>query len=456
MQQLSAIDSQFLAFELPECPMNMGLLITLEGPYSAHSIDHLMKALKTGSLRVERHHQRLWYSVFRHDFPYWLNDNSLQVGKHVRHHQLDKPGSNTQLHALVEKLLMRPMDRTQPLWEFHLISGLQDGKHALIFKLHHACADGLAALKMFARTVAEPDNLEVNWPPTEKDSSLRKNWFAFTRLLKNPLRPLYNNMASMVLKIYLFKLSFGKSGKPTPQHTRFIGPISNQRSYATLDFSLHDFRRINRKFGSSENELLMTLYSGALRRYLLDRQELPERSLHAGMPISMMFSSERKHASNEAGLIRVTLGTRIADPVQRLQTMKSRCARALEKKPSKLWRRLEVLWLNASPRLIALAAQVYRKLLQLGRLPLTASAITTYMPGPTREVAIGDFRIEAIYPLSVIYHGCGLSISAMRYAKKIHCGIYADKAMLPDPEKLTEYMQQELEQIYRAASPSEH
>ncbi len=431
--------------------MNMGLLIMLEGPCNAESIDHLMLVLKTGALRVEKHHQRLWYSPLKHDYPYWLNDGSLQVGKHVRHHQLKKPGSEAQLHALTETVLMRPMDRSQPLWEFHLISGLDSGKHALIFKLHHACADGLAALKMFAKTVASPDSIGVDWPPSEQDSDRRRNLFAMRRAVRHPLRLMFNHLADIALRIYLLTLRSGQPSERPPQATRFIGSVGSRRSYATADFPLAHLRRINRRFGSSENEVLMSLYSAALRQYLLDKGELPQRSLHAGMPISMMFSTARQEASNEAGLIRVTLATKISDPVQRLLTMKTRCARALDKDPSRLWRRLEVLWLNASPSLISRAARVYRKLLALGKIHPTASAITTYMPGPVRQVALGNFKLESIYPLSVIYHGCGLSISAMRYGKNIHCGIAADSAMLPDPQTLTGYMQQELELLYTEA-----
>lgn len=432
--------------------MNMGLLAMLEGPSSEESIEHLITSLTAGALRVERHHERLWYSPIRHDYPYWLHDGSLDVDMHVHHHQLDTPGDEGQLHALVEKLLMRPLDRSQPLWEFHLIDGLQDNRHALIFKLHHACADGLTALRMFAATVAEPDNMFIPWPPTERVTTASKMRLAAKRAVKNPLRLLYNLLAVPVLRLYLLTVTSRQSRPRPPQATRFIGPIGARRNYLTIDFPLSGFRRINRKYGSSENEVLMSIYSGALRRYLLDRNELPERSLHAGMPISMMFSQQRQQASNQAGLIRVTLGTRIEDPVQRLEAMKLRCARALERKPSRLWQRMEVLWLNASPQLIAVAAKVYRKLLEVGRICPTTSAITTYMPGPPRPVAVGDYSIEAIYPLSIIYHGCGLSISAMRYGGNVHVGVAADQQMLPDPERFKEYLRLEFDALYASAS----
>ncbi len=452
MQQLTAFDAQFLGLETPECPLNMGLLIMLEGPSSEDSIRELLTQLKIGALRNERHHQRLWYSHLIHDYPYWLNDGRMDVEKHITHHVLESPGNTRQLHALAEKLFPRPMDRTEPLWEFHLIDGLENGQHALILKLHHACADGLNAVKMFARTVEETGSVEPIWPPRPTPGVAEGLWLSLKGLLQHPIRLLYNLVAISLVWLFL-QLYRGKpSGKRAPQASRFTGPISGRRSYATLDISLKDIRRINRRYGSSENEVLMSIYSGALRRYLLEKGELPERSMHANMPISTMFSESQETAANQANITRVTLGTRIDDPVKRLEAMKQRCARALKRQLPPKWERAKILWLNASVRLVDLAARAGLRLMNSGRILATASAITTYMPGPVRQVSVAGYRILAAYPMNIIYHGIGLSISAMRYAGNAHIGIAADARMLPDPEKLGAYIQSEFDALLERAN----
>ncbi len=451
MRYLKNADSLFLNIEQPECPMNMGLLAILSGPDDEDSITRLVQVINSGALSISSHYNKLSSAESGIRQPCWVHDDDLDVDMHIKRHSLQTPGARKQLDAVIEDVLMTPLDRTNSLWEIHYVTGLQDRKIAVILKLHHACADGLNALKMFSQSLSSPPLYQaemVRNANRELDSGsnkISKYW------LINPLRLMTYFLLAPFIKAYVKRLSPNTLNIP-PQATRFTGAVGKQRSYGTLSLPLNTFRIINRKYKSSDNEILMSIYSGALNRYLSEKDELPSKSLHAGLPISQMNSRQYSGANNQIGFYRVSMATKNYDPVQRLELMKNRCEAALKKEPSKIWRRIQTSLPFAPPKLIAMAARAYSQLIRQKRIFSTLSAVVTYMPGPVRVIKVADHVVEGAYPLSVLFHGCGLSLSAMRYGQSVDIGVASDREMMPDPDLFIAYLSEEFNALAKTAS----
>jgi WS/DGAT/MGAT family acyltransferase len=267
------------------------------------------------------------------DQPYWVDDENFDLEFHVRHIALPQPGDWRQLCIQVARLHSRPLDLSRPLWEIYVIEGLKnvegapEDSFALFIKVHHSTMDGMAGLEFIGAIhdlEANPAPMEA--PPPWKPKKLPHNIELLTRAyFHNMLKPTQMaHLMSDILPAYQ-RITRGKKENlfatiEEKPKTRFNGKLSPHRVVDAARFDFEDFRKIkNAVKGATINDAVLTVVSGALRKYLQAKSELPKQSLVTGCPIDVRDESEQATGGNVVGFMNVSLRTDIADPLKRLR-----------------------------------------------------------------------------------------------------------------------------------------
>lgn len=280
--------------------------------------------------------QRLIEVPFNADFPYWINEASFDPEFHIRHIALPEPGDWRQLCIQVARIHARPLDRSRPLWEMYVIEGLDNvegfpqGCYALYSKTHHACIDGSLSSDVgsaFADLTPIPDKDRIPPPgpwtvdpvPTDADLLARASYHDLTK----PLR-LLETIGQTAPKIQkaIEELRSGNLKLPDPApRTRFNGTTSARRVFEGVRLELETIKKLKNAVGGTVNDAVLGICSGALRAYLLEKQELPETSLISLCPVNTRSEAtdiNNVKTGNSAAPMSVALRTDIADAKERL------------------------------------------------------------------------------------------------------------------------------------------
>jgi len=338
MRRISASDALFLDLETPNAPLVIGGLFILDpatapGSFVRHR--DILDYVETRLHLAPNLRRKLVYHPLGLDEPRLIDDPDFDLEFHVRHLALPKPRDWRQLKILTSRLISRPMDMHRPLWEMYIIEGLEslegvpEDAFAMLFKMHHATFDGKAggaALWAFMQDVPEftPVPPEKRWVPERRPdllgwtvSSIQESaqqWLANVKALPG----LGKGLAATA------KSSTGATESPRPKllapKTRFQQRVTNHRVWDFARFEMADVKAVRERLGKPKmNALLMSVIGGAMRRYLLAHQDLPEASLLAFVPINMRGSGDPREGGNFVSGMRVALGTDIGDPIERLR-----------------------------------------------------------------------------------------------------------------------------------------
>ncbi|PXW24473.1 UNVERIFIED_CONTAM: WS/DGAT/MGAT family acyltransferase, partial [Williamsia faeni] len=340
---MSPTDSMFLLGESREHPMHVGALALFTPPDDGDAAD--LSALFEDALAQDVV-APLFRKMARRSVTSlgqwgWDVETEIDLGHHVRRDALPRPGGMAELMVLVSRLHANLLDRGRPLWEMHLIEGLDDGRLAVYVKIHHALADGTAAMKLLRSALNEnPDErgMPAPWePPVAATAGPRpasNDGAPGTRLLQLPgaasstVRNAVGEIAGLVpvLTRTVNHAVHGRGGpvSMTAPHTLLNVPISGARDFAARTWPLERLRMIAKHADSTINDVVLALCSGALRTYLHSLDALPTDPLVAMVPVSLRGQSEPEPESgNRLGLLMCNLGTHHADAGQRLATVRT-------------------------------------------------------------------------------------------------------------------------------------
>ena len=347
MQQLTGLDTSFLNIETPTTYGHVsGLAIfdpsTAPGPITLDDVKRLI---------LERIHllppyrRRLVEVPFGLDHPYWIEDPDFDIDFHVRHIGLPPPGDARQLGEQVSRIVARPLDRSRPLWELYVIEGLEGGYTAQLTKIHHCAIDGVSGAELLTTLLdVSPEPRRVEPPrrawrpepqPTQLEMMARGLWgVAGTprkgfRVAREALRNLPAVAESVGVELPgagLINRLIGRRNEPllseeeTPvPRTSFNDQITPHRRFAFGSLSLDEVKEIKNELGVTVNDVVMALCSGALRRYLEERKELPADPLVAMVPVSVRTEEQKGSFGNQVSAMTASLHTHIADPIVRLE-----------------------------------------------------------------------------------------------------------------------------------------
>ena len=467
MDRLTSFDTSFLTNERSNGHMAIGAVLMCGGrpPSQEDFLAHVRSRVHL----LPRLRQRLAFPPLRLGTPFWVDDGEFDLDNHVRRVSLRAPGDDERFHELVGEILSPPLDRSHPLWQLVLVDGFEDDRFAVVYKTHHAMADGFSAvdigtLLFDVEPKAEPVRVEEDWQPrpTPTRSALVARagagiWATFRRLarwlgsaVRRPGRAA-RRAADGVAGLWEVTWALAKPAPKVPLNVE-IGPA---RSFAWAGFTLHDFKAIKNALDVTVNDVILAATAGALRRWLRDREVAVEgMELKALVPVSIRTENEQGELGNKLTAMRGPLPVGVADPVERVRLIHT----AMEElKSSKQPLGAEAIWsLNdwfrdfAPPILLSPTAAINfsTRLFNL---------LVTNFPGPQIPFYILGRELEDVFPIGFLARRHALAIAIISYNGQVNFGLLADRASMPDVERLSGYLAEAVEELHvaaRIASPA--
>ena len=479
MQQLSGLDAAFLALDSPTSTGHVGGVHVIEataddlGPLT---LDQLTTLVGERLHLVPPLRRRVVEVPFGIDQPYWIEDGTFDLEFHVRELALPAPGSMRQLTEQVARIHARPLDRTRPLWEIYLIDGLEGGRQALYAKLHHAMIDGVAGQEVTAALLdLSPTGRDVPpappWAPDPVPGAVELLARGATSLTFQPRRALRfatelaRSSPELVGKLITPRLpGLGRLiGEDTgvmfaapvrAPATPFNKSVGAHRRVAFASVPMDAVKAVKNAAGLTVNDVVLAMCAGALRRYLIDHDALPEGPLVAAVPVSVRTTGGDGTLGNKVSLMLAALPTQLDDPRARLRVAHEATATAKDQHQALPADLLADVYEFAMPALLGLATRANARLRLLERVNVFNLFISN-VPGPTVPLYIAGHQVVASYPVSAITDGQGLNITVISYLGGLNFGLIADRGLVPDLDVLAGYLVDELATLTAAAETVE-
>ena len=465
IDRLSGLDASFLYLETPAQLMHVcGLIVldpsTMPAPYS---FDGLRQAINRQVKDVPAFTRKLRRVPMGLDHPIWVRDKQFDIERHVHRLALPSPGGYAELVSLTSHLAALPLDRSRPLWEMWVIEGYEDGDKVVVFsKMHHATVDGVSGSNLISHLCAlEPDAPPVTLMAGEehgREAGARE--LLGRAVLSHLVRPvqavriLAPTAQGLTRTIGRARAGTAMAAPLTAPRTSFNGTITSHRTIGVTDLDLATVREIKTAMGTTVNDVVLTLAGGALRAYLEERDELPDNSLLASVPVSVREQSQRTGGSNKVSTLFARLGTDVEDPLERLQEIAQSNQHAKEHHNAISADALQDWAQFAAPRTFGLAVRAYAGLRLAEKHPVVHNLVISNVPGPPIPLYFMGAEIVGLYPLGPVFHGAGLNITVMSNNGRLHVGVIACRESMPDVESLVRHFPLELARLLDAVHTS--
>jgi diacylglycerol O-acyltransferase len=451
MALMSPTDSLFLTGESREQPMHVGGLQVFELPDDAGpemlrtSFQELLAETDIAPLFAKRAYR----SATTLGQWAWANDPDVDLEHHVRHSALPQPGRVRELLALVSRLHSTLLDRQRPLWELHLIEGLDNNRFAVYSKLHHALMDGVSGMRLLQNSLStDPEESGVPAFWTRRPQRARREGRS-NPLLSVPKATLqaFAEMAQLTPRMLRLAEQALRSQAATlpgqAPRTMLNVKITGSRRYAAQSYSMEQMRLVAKSAGVTLNDVLLAMSAGSLRQYLLDEGALPDSPLVAMTPVSLRRDSDGDEPSgNAVGAILVSLATDEPDPATRLEKIAESTQRA--KSVLSGLSQLQVTALSAGV-MLPMAVNSVAGLYRWGTLPF--NVVISNVPGPKESLYLNGARLSGLYPLSIPTNGQAMNITATSYAGDMGIGLTACRRSVPHVQRMLGTLQSSLDEL---------
>ncbi len=442
MTQLSPLDGVFLSMETPETPAQIGGLAILDPPTSSQFDFASFRDFVAERIALcPRFTWRVKEVPFGMDLPYWVDDETLDFTRHVHRTALPAPGGQQELAALAGHLFAIPLDRSRPLWEMYLIEGLQGGRVALLWKVHHCLMDGVSGaglVELLFDTEPNPVKRRIDTQELEEAPVTPPSWSHILRRSVGNAAKRNVKLSHNLLKIASSTLRSGMDDDSTNSATpraSFNGFVSGRREVAWSSVSLEHLKEIKNHLGVSLNDVILGLTGGAVRRYLEAKGSLPEESLNAIMPMSVRPKGDTS-VGNQVQEVPVDWATDVRDPVERILRIHAGTQEAKRKVASGAPSIISGLAESLPPAMTRLITNFGAAFAD--RIPLPGNAVVSNVRMPDFSLYIAGAKIASMIPMSVLAPTQGLNITAISYCGEVHIGITADPRLVPDPWQICE------------------
>jgi len=469
VKQLSGLDALFVYLESPATPMHIGSLCIYDqstAPGGTVGFKDIIRFFDERLHNADTFRRKLVEVPLSLGHPYWIEDPEFDLEFHLRHIALPKPGDWRQLCILTARLFSRPLDIKRPLWEAWVIEGLDNvegvpkNSFALVTKLHHAAIDGISGAKIAAAVHDYSPDAEAT-PPVEPWVPERQPT-AVEMLARNTLNDLRlpmrlgrlavdgtKSLARLATGLATRKLSL-PSGAP---RTRFNRNVSSYRVFDAATLDLAEIKKMKSLVeGATVNDVLMTICGGALRKYLASKDELPEESLVAMVPMSIRPDERMRSEGNLVSVLSVPVRSDIADDVDRLRAVHEESINA-KKFTFTAGPQVGMDLAEIAPSTTSgLVASAYGKLRLAERLRPTFNTVITNVPiGDATLYSMGS-KMVAYFGLGPVYHGVGLFQSLISYGGKVTVNVVSCRAIMPDPATYCDYIRETYEELRAAVA----
>jgi WS/DGAT/MGAT family acyltransferase len=443
MQRLSGLDASFLYLETATQPLHVCSVLeidtaTIPGGYT---FDRLRDALGLRIKAMPEFREKLADNRLNLDHPVWVEDKDFDVDRHLHRIGLPAPGGRTELGEICGHIASLNLDRSRPLWEMWVIENVagtdahDGGRLAVMTKVHHAGVDGVTGANLMSQLcTTEPDAPPPD--PVEGVGGGSDLEIAVSGAIKYATRPLkLINVLPSTLSTVVDTVKRARSGLTmaapfAAPKTRFNASVTGHRNVAFAQLDLEDVKTVKSHFGVKVNDVVMALVAGVLRRFLLDRGELPDCTLVAMVPVSVHNKSDRPGRNQVSGMFS-SLETTIEDPADRLKAIAE--ANSVAKQHSAaIGATLLQDWSQfAAPAVFGIAMRVYASS-RLTSVAPVHNLVVSNVPGPQVPLYFLGAQVKAMYPLGPIFHGSALNITVMSLSGKLDVGLISCPELLPD------------------------
>jgi diacylglycerol O-acyltransferase len=456
---LSNIDTVLLHLDDPTNPMMISGVMVFKAPVD---YQRLKATIEVRLLGMNRFRQRLARSRLGNGRPYWKDDPDFDLDYHVQRAVLPPPGDQAALQEAVSLLASTPLDRSKPLWQFHLFENYAE-RSALVGRFHHSIGDGMAMVHvLLSLTDSEPDS---PWPALQPERAPRPKASRLgPRLL--PARSRLEATRKMATQVVQegADLLMGRShlidagrmsGQAAAELGRFLllepdpdtvlkGELGVcKRAAWSLGIPLEDIKVIRRALGGTVNDVLLAIVTGALRRYLQDQGEVVDDiSMRVTVPVNVRPPGSEAELGNRVGAVFVTLPVSIADPVSRLGEI----VRRMNGRKDSLQAPVFYAALNVLGHAPAQMANTL-----ITTFSTRATAVMTNVRGPEEQLYLAGSPLEALLPWAPTTGKMGVALSILSYASEVRLGVLTDEGLVPDPGMIVAAFLEEFEVLFARA-----
>lgn len=481
--------SGFLLAENRNMPMHVGSLQLFEKPEDAgpefirEMFETMRDTEKIAPLFLKHPHR----SVSTAGTLTWRDDENFDVEHHVRHSALPQPGRVRELLELCGRLHSTRLAWERPLWEMHIIEGLADGRVAMYTKLHHGLVDGISAMRLLASVLStDPDRRDMPAPFAEGASRPRK---AEPKDAGTPGDPASatlpaaavdaaataaRTVADLPADVYRTALGISAEAAGMPlalvrtlrkglrnetsavslaaPRTILNQPITGSRRFAAQDWPVERLRAVGKSTGTTINDVVLAMCSGAMRTYLTELDALPEAPLVSMVPIGLNAKQAGAASSaggNAVGSVMVRLATDLPDPADRLRAIHRSMKDGKEALSSMT--PLQIVAMSA----IGMAPSIVVPALRMsGVVRPPFNLVISNVPGPRTTHYWNGAKLVGNYPLSIPINGMALNITCTSYDGNMGFGLTGCRRTVPRLQRLLTHLDTELDALEQAAGVS--
>lgn len=483
MRQLSPLDAMFLNIESASTVGHVGGLAIFDPsdlPSGRMSVDDVRSLIEERLHLLPPFRWRLVQVPLGLDYPYWIEAPEFDLEFHVREIALPPPGNAAQLADQVGMITARPLDRSRPLWELYVIDGLDSGNVAWLSKIHHAAVDGMSGAEILGTLMdTSPESADTavptrDWTPERPPRQLELLQRSLLGMAAQPVRALrstprmlpnlaelpgasnvpgVDTVAELARRAARLAGIRPKEGsvieRPRMSAPRISlnGAISPHRRFAFTSLPLDDVKVVKGALGATVNDVVMAICASALRRWLIDHDELPEDPLLTAVPVSVRTPEQVGTYGNRVSVMIAPLPTQLPDPLRRLEAVHEAMRSAKERHQA-----LPASLLQDYTQFIpsALAARASRAALRLAasqRVVPIYNVLISNVPGPQHPLYSAGAMLVANYPVSAVSDGAGLNITVLSYCGHLDFGLIACRELVPDLWNVVDYLGEALEEL---------
>jgi diacylglycerol O-acyltransferase / wax synthase len=449
VQRLTGSDAMMLYAEAANVPMHTVKVAIVEAPDAGgFSVDTVRKVLLRRLHRFEPMRRVLVDTPYAFHRPMWRENCPVDLTYHVRPLHLPAPGGRRELDNAVAKLIEEPLDRTRPLWEIYVVDGLADGRFAVVTKIHHALADGVASANLLAGAVDRPESIdarELDALPTRT----RLLWAATRDHVRQitELPGLVRYTAAGLRRVRRSRRSQDAVESIKAPKSFMNHRLTSGRQFATASIPFGEAKRVTRELGCTINDLVLAMSAGAARELRLRYDGNSDARLVAMVPVCL-DASQGRSAGNNFTQMAVALPADIDDPLHRVKHSHDAAIAAKQVhtlQGPELWTR----WFAYMPP--GLARMLSGWMARSNSHNKMQNLIISNVPGPREFVAVAGARVAEFYSVGPLVAGSGLNITVWSYADQLNISVLTDAATLSDAHEVTDAMIYEFSEIRSAA-----
>ena len=471
MQSLVGMDAAFLSLETPTTPMHVGVALVLDPPEGTRSLfspstryAQIRRVIQQRLHLIPQLRQRALRVPFGLHHPVWVDDPDFELDDHVSRASLPSPGGMAELDAFVAGVMSRQLDPDRPLWEMHVVEGLEEDRTALIAKVHHAILDGVSGASVLATFLdlnprSRVTQLPSEWDPAPLPSSAQMLRHAASSLARQPGETLSTLQAGVeaVADLGMHNRELVDRGEQPPPgffsapRTSFNGAVSNRKRFASLSVPLEDVKLVGRVFEATVNDVILAVVSGGLRRLLEARGEAAEPSMVAMVPVSTRPEGRGEALGNQVSGMLVSLASDVDDPVLRLDAISESARVAKEQEKLHRGRFLGDLAQIALPALATRLARAMAGTRLFDKVRPPFNVTVSSVRGPDFSLFCAGSRVADMYPVGPIAEGIGVNVTVFSYLDRVQFGLLACRRLLPELGEVASYLDDALGELVGCA-----